>query len=452
MVSHYNVMRLFQATQDWFHFDQSDVWTLFHSYAFDFSVWEMWGALLNGGKLVIVPYWTSRNPEAFIKLLAHQGVTVLNQTPSAFMELLGFEAFLDAWATPALRWIIFGGEALNVTRLRPWFERRGDERPRLVNMYGITETTVHVTYRPLDAKDLESGRSVIGEAIPDLQIYVLDANLQPVPIGVVGEIYVGGGGVSQGYFNRPYLTAQRFVPDPFSKNGGLLYRSGDLARLLPDGDLEYLGRGDQQVKLRGFRIELGEIEIVLSNHPAVRQAVVLLRDDLGDGRLVAYIVADSKVALHPDELRTYLKDRLPEYMIPSALVFIEKFPLTPNGKLDRTALPKPPTERPRDEGGIVFPHNELEDQLCQIWEQVLGVQPIGVHDNFFDLGGHSLLAIKIVSRIRSALQFELPLRALFDAQTVSRLAIIITEMKTMQEGIVDTLGSDLNGDCDESSL
>jgi len=412
----------------------------------------MWGALLNGGRLVIVPHWTSRNPEAFVELLAKQGITVLNQTPSAFMELLRIEAFLDVRMTPSLRWVIFGGEALNIPRLLPWFERHGDDHPRLVNMYGITETTVHVTYRPLEVNDLERRSSVIGQPIPDLQVYVLDANMQPVPVGVVGEIYVGGNGVSQGYLNRPDLTAQRFVSNPFDQDGGLLYRSGDLARWLPQGDLEYVGRGDRQVKLRGFRIELGEIENSLLSHPGVSQAMALLRDDLKDGRLVAYIVVGGDGAPNPQELREYLKGLLPDYMIPSDFVFMEKFPLTLNGKLDRAALPMPSDERQSDRDGPVTPRNELEHQLCQIWEQVLEVRPVGVDDNFFDLGGHSLLAIQIVSKIRSVLQVELPLRSLFEAQTVSGLASIISIMNTIEEVKVNELDSNSSGDRDEGSL
>ena len=451
-VSHYNVTRLFEATQDWFHFDHNDVWTMFHSYAFDFSVWEMWGALLVGGKLVIVPYWTARNPKAFVELLEEQRVTILNLTPSVFMELLQFDAFVDERITPDLRWIIFGGEALNVPGLRPWFERRGEDHPRLVNMYGITETTVHVTYRPLEAIDTENNRSVIGQPIPDLQVYVLDASLQPVPIGVVGEIYVGGSGISQGYLNRPDLTEQRFIPNPFDRDGGLLYRSGDMARWLPNGDLEYLGRGDHQVKLRGFRIELGEIETLLLSHPAVSQAAALLRDDLEDKRLVAYLVAGQDVTPSTQELRMYLKERLPDYMIPSAFVFMEKFPFTPNGKLDRAALPEPTNERQTETDDLERPRSMLENQLCLIWEQVLGVQPVGIHDNFFDLGGHSLLAVQIVSRIRSAFQIEIPLRSLFETQTVAGLASKISITNVIEQEDADSMVSDSSEDREEGSL
>ncbi len=281
-VTHGNVMRLFTATDEWFHFNEQDVWTLFHSYAFDFSVWELWGALLYGGRLVIVPYLVSRSPDAFYQLLVNEQVTVLNQTPSAFRQLNHAEANSTGSPTDlALRLVIFGGEALELQSLKPWYERHGDQRPLLVNMYGITETTVHVTYRALSFADvLEKKGSVIGGPIPDLQVYVLDAYMQPVPLGVIGEMYVGGDGCARGYSGQPALTATRFVPHPFStKPGDRLYRTGDRARYLANGDLEYLGRIDHQVKIRGFRIELGEIETVLQSHAGVREAVVLARED-----------------------------------------------------------------------------------------------------------------------------------------------------------------------------
>jgi amino acid adenylation domain-containing protein/non-ribosomal peptide synthase protein (TIGR01720 family)/FkbM family methyltransferase len=297
-VSHGNVARLFSRTHDWFAFGPEDVWTLFHSFAFDFSVWEIWGALIDGGRLVVVPYETSRSPQAFLELLRRERVTVLNQTPSAFRQLVDADRESAVDAPLSLRWVIFGGEALDPRSLEPWFARHGDERPRLVNMYGITETTVHVTYRPLSKSDASSTRSMIGRAIPDLDLYVLDRCGAPAPIGVPGELYVGGAGVALGYLNRPELTATRFIPDPFSAaTGARLYRTGDLARRIAGGDLEYLGRADHQVKIRGFRIELGEIESVLGAHEAVREAVVVRREDrAGDARLVAYLLPDAASA------------------------------------------------------------------------------------------------------------------------------------------------------------
>jgi amino acid adenylation domain-containing protein len=296
LVRHHQAVRLFQATADWFAFGGADVWTLFHSFAFDFSVWELWGALLYGGRLVVVPHTVSRSPEAFLDLLRREAVTVLSQTPSAFRQLARVAVAMPA--TPAitelaLRWVIFGGEALDPASLRPWFERFGDRLPRLVNMYGITETTVHVTWQPLALADLESPRgSVIGVPIPDLRTYVLDGALEPLPAGVAGELFVGGAGVAGGYLDRPELTAARFVPDPWSGLPGCrLYRTGDRVRHLADGGLEYLGRIDHQVKVRGFRIEPGEIQAALATHPAVRDSVVVARQEAGGDRgLVAYVV------------------------------------------------------------------------------------------------------------------------------------------------------------------
>lgn len=313
LVSHANVVRLFAATEDWYHFDQYDVWTLFHSYAFDFSVWELWGALLHGGRLVVVSYWTSRAPEIFYDLLRSEKVTVLNQTPSAFYQLIQVEQTKGVASDLALRLVIFGGEALDFHRLKPWFELHGDRSPRLVNMYGITETTVHVTSYPLTAADINrTFASLIGRPIPDLQVYVLDRQRQLVPIGIPGEMYIGGAGVALGYLNRPALTAERFIMHTFDDRPALrLYKTGDRARYRPDGTLEFLGRVDQQVKIRGYRIEPGEIEAVLHQHPAVSQAAVLAREDTpGEKRLVAYIVGtqptnDQQLTRLPNQQQIY---------------------------------------------------------------------------------------------------------------------------------------------------
>jgi amino acid adenylation domain-containing protein len=510
VVPHGHVSRLFSATAPWFGFGPDDVWTLFHSYAFDFSVWEIWGALLHGGRLVIVPHWESRSPEAFYALLRAERVTVLNQTPSAFRQLVWAEesalggeipagppagcpaifsgvpggspalgsgvpgrspalgpgvpggspalgpgapgaspAISDAPAdhpTPCglddLRLVIFGGEALDLSTLAPWFARHGDRRPRLVNMYGITETTVHVTYRPLAQADLAAGRgSVLGAPIPDLTLHVADRDLAPRPIGVPGELVVGGEGVASGYLARPELTAERFVPDPHGAPGARLYRSGDLARRLSDGDVEYLGRIDHQVKIRGFRIELGEIEAALSRHPALAAVVVALRAEGGDPRLAAYYVpagsdSDSGAAaatagLHA-ELRESLRRALPEYMIPAWFVPLAALPLTANDKVDRQALPAPGAGAGDPGREHVPPTGSVEQRVAAVWREVLRREPIGARDNFFELGGHSLLATQVLARLRAAFGVDLALRAVFEAPTVAGIAELIVQKELEQ--------------------
>jgi amino acid adenylation domain-containing protein len=426
LVSHYNVVRLFQATQTWFRFDDQDVWTLFHSFAFDFSVWEIWGALLHGGQLIVVPYFVSRTPEAFYNLLIRARVTVLNQTPSAFHQLI--QADENAGKNELnLRWIIFGGEVLDFQSLRPWFDRHGDERPILVNMYGITETTVHVTYRPISQRNLAAkGVSAIGIPIPDLQVYLLDTHRQVVPIGVPGEIYVGGAGVARGYLNRPDLTAEKFIQNPFSvEPGARLYKSGDLARWRPGRQLEFLGRQDTQVKVRGYRIELGEIEATIEQYPEIQKAVVLLREDQPkDKRLAGYFVLASGETLDVNKLRSFLQERLPDYMIPSAFVQMDAFPLNINGKIDRRALPTP-------EAGVVTdrylaPRDDIEKRLVSIWEEILGIERVGVRDNFFELGGHSLLAVRLITRIQEEFGQFLPLMLLFEDGTIEAMADSLT--------------------------
>ncbi|MEW5929249.1 MAG: amino acid adenylation domain-containing protein, partial [Gemmatimonadota bacterium] len=422
VVTHANVLRLFEATQEWFGFGAEDVWTLFHSYAFDFSVWEIWGALLHGGRLVVVPWETSRDPEAFRALLARERVTVLNQTPSAFRQLAAADEARGDSAELALRWVVFGGEALEPRTLGGWMERHGEERPRLVNMYGITETTVHVTYRPVGRADVEAGAaSPIGVPIPDLGVRVLDRRGSPVPTGVPGELYVGGGGVARGYLGRAELTAERFVPDAFSgEPGARLYRTGDRVRWLAGGELEYLGRMDQQVKIRGFRIEPGEVEAALAGLPQVREAVVVVREDApGEKRLVAYVVPAEEGGAGVAGLREALGALLPEYMVPGAFVVLESIPLTANGKVDRRALPSP--ER-TDEGEYVAPRTPAEEVLAGIWAEALGLERVGVEESFFELGGHSLLATLVVSYVHEAFGVELPMRALFEAPTVAALA------------------------------
>ncbi|MBG4808592.1 pyoverdine non-ribosomal peptide synthetase PvdD, partial [Pseudomonas aeruginosa] len=425
LLTHRNALRLFSATEAWFGFDERDVWTLFHSYAFDFSVWEIFGALLYGGRLVIVPQWVSRSPEDFYRLLCREGVTVLNQTPSAFKQLMAVACSADmATQQPALRYVIFGGEALDLQSLRPWFQRFGDRQPQLVNMYGITETTVHVTYRPVSEADLEGGLvSPIGGTIPDLSWYILDRDLNPVPRGAVGELYIGRAGLARGYLRRAGLSATRFVPNPFPGGAGeRLYRTGDLARFQADGNIEYIGRIDHQVKVRGFRIELGEIEAALAGLAGVRDAVVLAHDGVGGTQLVGYVVADSAEDAERlrESLRESLKRHLPDYMVPAHLMLLERMPLTVNGKLDRQALPQP--DASLSQQAYRAPGSELEQRIAAIWSEILGVERVGLDDNFFELGGHSLLATRVISRVRQEQQLDASLKALFERPVLEAFA------------------------------
>ena len=432
LLAHRNVLRLFEATDSWFDFGPQDVWSLFHSYAFDFSVWEIFGALLYGGKLVVVPYEVSRSPEDFHGLLCREGITVLNQTPSAFKQLMQVACAPEhAAAQPSLRYVVFGGEALEVKSLRPWFERFGDQAPQLINMYGITETTVHVTYRPLSMADLQrEASSPIGEPIPDLSWYLLDGDLNPVAKGCIGELYVGRAGLARGYLNRPDLTASRFIADPFAADGGRLYRTGDLARYRADGVIEYVGRIDHQVKIRGFRIELGEIEAQLLQQAAVRQAVVLAQPGLGGQQLVAWVVPDDVALLEAspaeqsqwrDNVRAQLKENLPDHMIPAHLLLLAQLPLTGNGKLNRSALPAPDASQAQQ--AYQAPRSELEQRLAAIWQDVLKLPQVGLNDNFFELGGDSIISIQVVSRARQA-GIRLNPKDLFQHQTVQRLALV----------------------------
>ncbi|MBV9059576.1 MAG: amino acid adenylation domain-containing protein, partial [Pseudonocardiales bacterium] len=443
VVSHRNVVRLFSATHHWFGFDEHDVWTLFHSYAFDFSVWEIWGALLHGGRLVVVPFAVSRSPEEFLRLLVAEKVTVLNQTPSAFYQLLRADGDNpDLGARISLRYVIFGGEALDLWRLSPWYERHGETTAVLVNMYGITETTVHVSYQPLDAITVaEATASTIGVGIPDLRVYVLDAALSPVPPGVAGEMYVGGAAVTRGYLNRPGLTAERFPANPFGAPGSRMYRTGDIARWNFDGKLEYLGRADDQVKIRGFRIELGEIEAVLATHPGVREVAVISREDNpGSKRLVAYVVSATADAPGSVELRSFVGEALPEYMVPAAFVTLDELPLTVNGKLDRKALPTP--EFSAGTAGYVAPRTEAEQVVAQIWAQVLGVDRVGATDNFFELGGDSILSIRVTSRLRATFGPDLSPRAVFAHPTVADLAAAIPDHSVAGESVIPIVPRD----------
>lgn len=527
MIEHRNVVRLMFNDKFQFEFDDRDVWTMFHSVCFDFSVWEMYGALLYGGRLVVIPKLTAQDTREYLKVLKEEKVTVLNQTPSAFYNLMKEETGLAGRALN-LRYVIFGGEALKPSLLKRFREKY--PHTKLINMYGITETTVHVTFKEITEEVIEAEISNIGRPIPTLTTYILDKNSKLLPVGVAGELCVGGDGVGRGYLNRPELTAEKFIWNPYVQNERL-YRSGDLARLLSNGEMEYLGRIDHQVKIRGFRIELGEIEASLRKHPFVKDALVLQKEDgTGDKCLCAYVVAERIDLLKTDvkkseldvlegivpedwpkikqlvievhnidgqlekirkrlegygftvsvdgegslnnvelymiyavragemqasaegvpvkpqaaeveilsseTLRSFLKETLPDYMVPPYFVMLEKFPLTANGKVDRRALPDP--DKSSGAGvNYVSPSNETEGRLLALWQEILEIREIGVMHNFFDVGGHSLKATLLVSRIHKEFDVNIPLKEVFEYPTIHDLAgRIIDRDKKSYESIV----------------
>ena len=391
--------------------------------AFDASTFELWGALVNGSRCVLFP-GTSPGPRELGTVLRRERVSTLWLTASLFNTVI--DEAPDALS--GLRQLLIGGEALSVPHVRRALKLLPDVR--IINGYGPTESTTFTCCYPIP-RNLPSGISSIplGRPIANTEVWVLDPYLQPVPVGVPGELYVGGDGLARGYHRRPELTAQRFIPHPFRTDpGARLYRTGDLVRYLADGTLEFLGRLDQQVKLRGFRIEPGEVEAALARHPDVREAAVVIREEpSGDKRLVAYFVPRWDPAPSTGELRSLLGANLPEYMIPSTFVPLEALPLTPSGKLDRRALPSPDRIRPELESGFVAPRSPVEVLLATIWIGLLGVEPVGIHDNFFALGGHSLLATQVMSRIRALLQVELPLRTIFEVPTIAGLAATLMQ-------------------------
>ncbi|MGC0365274.1 amino acid adenylation domain-containing protein [Rhodococcus sp. 27YEA15] len=422
-VTHRNVVELFANARPNFAFDSSDVWTLFHSYAFDFSVWELWGPLLYGGTVVVVDYLTSRSPEQFRELVAREKVTVLNQTPSAFYQFAEADrAVGDSAGALSLKHVIFGGEALDLSQLTRWYDRHDDSSPRLVNMYGITETTVHVSFLGLDAETVRgASASLIGRGLGGFSVFVLDDRLRPVPVGVRGEMYVAGPQLSRGYVGQPGLTAGRFVANPFTHNrsGGLMYRTGDVARWNVNGMLEYAGRSDSQVQLRGFRIEIGEIEATLLRVQGVAHAVAMVRADeaLGE-RLVGYVVPTAGSVLEVSDVLASASRFLTGYMVPDSLVVLDALPLTVNGKLDRKALPDP-VVRLREFRAPVTP---AETVVAEVFADVLGVERVGLDDDFFALGGNSLVATRLAARLGQALNTQVAVRILFENSTVVNLA------------------------------
>lgn len=390
------------------------------SLSFDVSVWECFGPLAAGAQLILLPPGKQLDADYLLQFMKDQQVTITGFSPSAlaaFLEVKGIEEL------KALRAILCGAEVFSYEVQERSFSRLSSE---LYHLYGPTETSVDATHWV--CKPGRPHRTIpIGRPIANNQAYVLDSHLHPVPIGVTGELYIGGAGLARGYLNRPELTAERFLKNPFrSETDARIYRTGDLARYLPDGNIEFLGRVDHQVKIHGFRIELEEIEMTLKQHPLVFQTIVLAQEHIpGDKRLVAYVVLSG--VRNSEELRSFLKERLPDYMVPSIFVMLDSFPLTKSGKIDRLALPTP--DRYESGNGYVPPRGPIETSLAKIWAQVLKLERVGVHDNFFELGGHSLLATIAISRIREAFELELPVRSFFETPTVAGLARSIASVR-----------------------
>ena len=437
LVPHGHVGALMEATAPWFDFGPDDVWSCFHSHGFDFSVWEIWGCLTTGGRLVMVPYWTSRSPADYRRLLAERGVTVVSQTPSAFRQLLTTDLDGSARVPSSVRVVVLGGEAFEPSTTPTWFEHcaaQGAKAPELINLYGITETTVHVTVRPITAADPNGAiNSPVGLAIPDQRVRLLDRRGRPVSPGSSGEIHVGGGRLAWGYLGRPGLTAERFVPDAWGAPGSRCYRSGDLARQRTSGELDFLGRIDHQVKVRGFRIELGEIEAALVSQPEVGEAVVLPRGQGLDVELVAFVVSAGD-PVSPLDLRDRLRSHLPDSMVPAAIVAVEALPLTANGKLDRRALARLEVDPGEASGDAwIAPRTPTEALVAEVFAEVLAVDRVGAEADFFRLGGHSLLATQVVSRLAERLDTPIRLRQLFEHRTVASLAAVLPPPSAMSE-------------------
>ncbi|GHH43088.1 non-ribosomal peptide synthetase [Lentzea cavernae] len=441
-VSHEHVGRLMRSGAEHFAFAENDVWTLFHSYAFDWTVWELWGPLHHGGRLVVVPRVVSRSPEAFADLLSDERVTRLCLTPSALRTLEGVLRGAPR-PLPALRSVMLGGEALEPAVVQRWFALEHCPPAVLCNLYGITETTVHVT--TLDVPGAAGfGRSLIGEPMPHLSALVLDERLQPCPVGVPGELYIGGGSLANGYWGRPGLTARRFLPDPYGvMPGGRLYRTGDVARRLAGGGLEYVGRCDNQVKVRGFRIELGEVEAAVAAHPAVTSCVVTVHDD----RLAAYVTVDGAAPSYA-ELRAFLATTLPEHMIPATATVLGVIPLTVNGKVDRKALPAPDLGSVLDTEAHVSPETPQERALAEVYAEVLDLDGVGARDNFFHLGGDSIRAVHLAGKLRER-GWTLSLPDLFGAPTPAELGPLL---KACTGPAKQSAAFDLVSDADREAL
>ena len=424
-VSHQAVNRLVCNT-NYVNLEPKDVVAQVSNCSFDAATFEIWGALLHGARLVGIARDVALSPNDFAAQLLSHGISVLFLTTALFNQLVKEVPS----AFNSVQHLLFGGEAVDPR----WIKQvlKNEPPQRLLHVYGPTESTTFASWHLVPDVPFGSTTIPIGRPVSNTQIYLLDAQFVPVPIGVPGELYIAGAGLARGYLNRPDLTAERFIPNPFSNEpGSRLYKTGDNARYLPDGNIEFLGRIDQQVKIRGFRIELGEVEAVLVQHRSVRTAVVIAWEDMpGKKRLVAYLVAREQPAPPITELRSFLKKKLPDYMVPSAFIILDALPLTPNGKVDRSALPAPEQAGPELSGSFVAPQNPLQHQLAQIWEELLDIQPIGIKDNFFELGGHSLLAVRMMHQIEKVCGKKIPLSTLFAEATVEHLASVLLEQQS----------------------
>jgi amino acid adenylation domain-containing protein len=427
-VPHQAVNRLLINT-DYVELRASDLIGQVSNCSFDAATFEIWGALLHGARLIVIPTDVAISPRDFAKRIAKDKITVLFLTTALVNQIVGEvpKAFRH------IRHLLFGGEAVDPRWIAELLKHGAPER--LSHVYGPTESTTFATSYLVESVSQGARTIPIGRPIAQTQLFVLDRYLERTPVGIAGELYIGGDGLARGYLNRPDLTAERFVPNPFcSESPTRLYRTGDLVRYLPDGNIEFIGRKDYQVKIRGFRIEPGEIENALAEHPAVQRAIVTAREDmLGEKRLVAYVVSHHKEAVTPTELRTFLKTRLPDYLVPSALMIMDEFALTPNGKIDRERLPVPDGARPESQISFLAPRNFREVQLTQIWERLLGIQRIGVRDNFFDLGGHSLLAVHVVNEVEKIFGSCIKVPDLFKAPTIEQLAQLIPNQQGRTE-------------------
>ncbi|MEG4011367.1 MULTISPECIES: non-ribosomal peptide synthetase [unclassified Microcoleus] len=440
-ISHASVVNFLSSMRQQLAIADRDVWLAVTSLSFDIAALELFLPITTGSRVVVASREVASNGEKLLETLTNSGATVMQATPASWKMLLA-----AGWQGNNQLKILCGGEALP-RQLANQLLWRG---AAVWNLYGPTETTIWSTLYQVDRKDESVS---IGRPIANTQIFILDRYLMPVPVGVFGELHIGGAGLSRGYLNRPELTAEKFIPNPFAEDGihascfihpssfilsERLYKTGDLARYLPDGNIEFMGRSDHQVKVRGFRIELGEIEAVLSQYPAVREAIALVREDNpGDKRLVAYIVANSELKTQDSELindlRSYLKQKLPQYMMPSAFVLLEAMPLTPNGKIDRRSLKAPDKNTAEFESNFTCPRTPDEQLIAEIWAEVLGLERVGIHDNFFELGGHSLLATQAIARLREAFQIELPLRVLFESPTVATFTESLLQYRASQK-------------------